>query len=352
MPRRHGSVVLSTGEEVSADRVVVAAGSRPHGYPIIGLREPDPDRGLHTSDTVMRLESLPRRMIVLGGGFVGCEFAHVFSGLGVEVTQVQRGDVLLRAEERDISVAYTQAARGRYAVHTSTLVTAAERADDVWRVHVAGPGGVEALEAEVVLLALGRVPNSDRIAAPIGGLTVEPDGRLEVDGQQRTTAPGVWALGDICTPWPLKHVANHEARVVAHNLAVDLGLLPGPPQLADHRFVPHAVFGHPQVAAFGATLEQLVASGMPFVSKTQRYADVAYGWALEADDAFLTVHANPATGCVIAAHCIGPFASTLIQPLIQAASFGQHAHEVARGQYWIHPALSEVVENALLGLDL
>lgn len=345
-------VLLSTGEEVSADRVVVAAGSRPHGYPIDGLREPDPARGLHTSDTVMRLETLPTRMIVLGGGFVGCEFAHVFAGLGVEVTQVQRGDVLLRAEERDISVAYTKAARERYAVHTSTLVTAAERVDDVWRVQIAGPGGVETLEAEVVLLALGRVPNSDRIAAPLGGMTVEPDGRLEVDGQQRTTAAGVWALGDICTPWPLKHVANHEARVVAHNVAVDLGLLPGPPQLADHRFVPHAVFGHPQVAAFGATLEQLEASGVPFVSKTQRYADVAYGWALEAGDAFLTVHANPATGCVIAAHCIGPFASTLIQPLIQAASFGQHAHEVARGQYWIHPALSEVVENALLGLDL
>ena len=93
---------------------------------------------------------------------------------------------------------------------------------------------------------------------------------------------------------------------------------PGPPQRSDHRFVPHAVFGHPQVAAFGPTFEQLQASGMPFVSKTQRYGDVAYGWALEAGDAFLTVHANPATGCVIAAHCIGPFASTLIQPLIQA----------------------------------
>ena len=345
-------VLLSTGEEVSADRVVVAAGSRPHGYPIDGLRDPDPSRGLHTSDTIMRLDALPPRMIVLGGGFVGCEFAHVFAGLGVEVTQVQRGDVLLRNEERDISEAYTRAARERYDVRTSTLVTSAERVDGIWRVQVAGADGVETLEAETVLLSLGRVPNSDRIAAPLGGMTVEPDGRVMVDGEQRTTAPGVWALGDICTPWPLKHVANHEARVVAHNLAVDLGLRPGPPQLSDHRFVPHAVFGHPQIAAFGPTFEQLQASGMPFVSKTQRYGDVAYGWALEAGDAFLTVHANPATGCVISAHCIGPFASTLIQPLIQAASFGQKAHDVARGQYWIHPALSEVVENALLGLDL
>jgi mycothione reductase len=79
--------------------------------------------------------------------------------------------------------------------------------------------------------------------------------------------------------------------------------------------------------------------------------DTAYGWALEDEVGFLTVHASP-DGQILAAHCLAPQASTLIQPLIQAASFGQRAHEVARGQYWIHPALAEVVENALLGLPL
>lgn len=346
------TVLLSTGEKVSADRVVVAAGSRPQGYPIDGLRTPDPDRGLHTSDTVMRLDELPARMVILGGGFVGCEFAHVFSAFGVQVTQVQRSELLLRGHERAISQAYTDAARAQYPVLTSTLVTSATFADGVWSLTTAGPQGVQTLEAEVVLLATGRQPNGDQLAAPLGGMTVEPDGRIQVDEQQRTTAPGTWALGDVSTAWPLKHVANHEARVVAHNLAVDLGRLPGPPIDSDHRFVPHAVFGHPQVAGFGPTRENLEASGLPFVAKTQMYGDTAYGWALEDTTSFLTVYAHPKTGTVLAAHCIGPFAASLIQPLMQAASFGQHAHQVARGQYWIHPALSEVVENALLGLDL
>ena len=174
---------------------------------------------------------------------------------------------------------------------------------------------------------------------------------MVVDAQQRTSVEGVWALGDVSSHWQLKHVANHEARVVAHNLAVAFGRLDAAPQESDHRFVPHAVFGHPQVAAFGPTAAELEASGTAYVTKTQRYGDIAYGWALEDVGGFLTVHASPVTRRVLAAHCIGPQASTVIQPLIQAASFGQDVHEVARGQYWIHPALSEVVENALLGLE-
>ena len=95
---------------------------------------------------------------------------------------------------------------------------------------------------------------------------------------------------------------------------------------------------------------QLEDAGTPHVTATQAFGDVAYGWALE-DNGILTIHAD-LSGRVLAAHAVGPHSSTLIQPLIQAATFGQHAHDVARGQYWIHPALAEVVENALLGLPL
>jgi mycothione reductase len=343
-------LVLSTGEEVTADRMVVAAGSRPHGLPVDGLREADPGAGLHTSDTIMRLAELPDRMLVLGGGFVACEFAHVFSALGVEVTQVQRSDVLLTKEDRPVAEHYTRLARQRYDLRTSTVATAAHHDGSTWHVTVDGPGGSEILSAPVVLLAVGRVPNADLLDATAGGLSLDPSGRVVVDEQQRTRVPGVWALGDVSSPWQLKHVANHEARVVAHNLAVDLGRLPGAPAESDHRVVPHAVFGHPQVASFGPTRAELVEQGVAFVEKTQAYGDIAYGWALEDTSGFLTVYADAHTQQVLAAHCIGPQASTVIQPLIMAASFGLRAHHVARGQYWIHPALAEVVENALLGL--
>ena len=344
-------LALSTGEELTADRVVVAAGAHAVGIDVEGLREADPDRGLHTSDTVMRLPELPPRMAVVGGGYVACEMAHVFSALGVAVTQVQRGPSLLRHHEVEVSRRYTEVARREYDVRLSTTPTSARRVGDVWRIELDGPGGPSHVEAEVVLLAVGRRPNTDDLDPGAGGLAVHDDGRLVVDAEQRTTADGVWALGDICSEQQLKHVANHEARIVAHNLAVDLGRIAGGPRRTDDRPVPHAVFGHPQVAAFGPTAAELEAAGTAHVTATQAFGDTAYGWALEDTTGLLTIHAD-LSGRVLAAHAVGPHSSTLIQPLIQAATFGQHALDVARGQYWIHPALAEVVENALLGLPL
>jgi mycothione reductase len=347
-------LALDSGEEVTGDRFVVAAGSRPNGLPIDGLREADPENGLHTSDTIMRIDALPPRMIVLGGGFVACEFAHVFSALGVEVTQVQRSATVLVKEETEVAERYTQLARERYDLRTATGIEAARRTPDgVWSIDVRGPQGPATSEAEVVLLAVGRTPNSDLLDAAAGGLEIdERTGRIVVDEQQRTSVEGVWALGDISSPWQLKHVANHEARVVAHNLAVATGRLDAEPETTNHEFVPHGVFGHPQIAAFGPTRAELEAAGTAYVSRTQSFGDVAYGWALEDHTGFLTVHASAVTRRVLAAHCLGPMATTVIQPLIQAAAFGQDVHDVARGQYWIHPALAEVVENALLGLEL
>ena len=344
-------LALSTGEELTADRVVVAAGAHAIGLDVEGLREADPDRGLHTSDTVMRLDALPARMAVVGGGYVACEMAHVFSALGVAVTQVQRGPSLLRHHEVEVAQRYTEVARREYDVRLSTTPTSAQRVGDVWRIDLDGPGGPSHVEAEVVLLAVGRRPNTDGLDPRAGGLALHGDGRLVVDAEQRTTADGVWALGDVCSEHQLKHVANHEARIVAHNLAVDLGRVAGAPRRTDDRPVPHAVFGHPQVAAFGPTAAELDAAGTAHVTATQAFGDTAYGWALEDTTGLLTVHAD-LSGRVLAAHAVGPHASTLIQPLIQAATFGQHVHDVARGQYWIHPALAEVVENALLGLPL
>ncbi|EAQ00321.1 dihydrolipoamide dehydrogenase [Janibacter sp. HTCC2649] len=346
-------LALSTGEEITADRVVVAAGSRADLLDLDGLDRVDPDRGVHTSDTVMRMDELPRRMAIVGGGFVACEFAHVFSALGVEVTQIQRSGALLRAEDAEISRRYTELARGRHDVRLETVVSSATRSDaGTWTLGLKGLDGDTDVEVDAVLIAVGRTPNGARLEVEAGGIDVDARGVVVVDAQQHTSAEGVWALGDVANSWQLKHVANHEARVVAHNLAVDAGRLAGEPIEADHRFVPHAVFGHPQIAAFGPTRAELDEAGTPYVSKTQSFGDTAYGWALEDTTGILTVYADPTTGLIHSAHCLGPNASTLIQPLIQAASFGQNAHEVARGQYWIHPALAEVVENALLGLEL
>ena len=201
------------------------------------------------------------------------------------------------------------------------------------------------LDVDTVLVATGRASNSDLLDVEATGVKVDDSGTIVVDEYQRTSAHGIWALGDVSSSYQLKHVANLEARVVQHNL-----LHPDDLMEADHRFVPSAVFTSPQVATVGLTEREAVEKGIAFIATRQMYADIAYGWAMEDSTSFAKVLADPETGLLLGAHIIGPQASNLIQPLIHAMSFGQTARDVARGQYWIHPALSELVENALLDL--
>ncbi|AFA73069.1 putative mycothione reductase [Gordonia polyisoprenivorans VH2] len=329
---------------VLADEVVIAAGSRatiPAVIAASGVR-------YHTNNDVMRLEELPRRMIILGSGYIAAEFAHVFGALGTDVTIVARGPRLLRKLDDSVSERFTEIAGDRWDVHLDTAVTGAENLPGGGvRVHTAdGPS----LEADVLLVAVGREPNGDRLGLATIGLELSDDGRVVVDEHGRTDAAKVWALGDVSSPYQLKHVANHEERVVQANLlkgwqASDLVSF-------DHRYVPAAVFTHPQIAAVGLTEAQAREAGWDVTVKVQAYGDVAYGWAMEDTTGFCKLIAERGTGKLLGAHIIGPQAPTVIQPVIQAMSFGLGAAEMARGQYWIHPAMPEVLENALLGLDL
>lgn len=330
----------SPATTVTGDRIVIAAGSRPTVPAVIT------DAGVpyHTSDDVMRLEDLPRRMIILGGGYIAAEFAHVFDALGVEVTVVTRGPALLREQDELVSARFTAIAAERFTVRTDAAPTAAEqRADGT--IALTCPSG-ETIEGDALLVATGRRPNGDRMDVARTGLQLTRDGRIEVDEYQRTSVEGIWALGDVSSPYQLKHVANHEARVVQHNL-----LHPDALRTTSHRFVPSAVFTHPQVASVGRREQDLRDSATPFVAKVQAYGDVAFGWAMEDTTGFVKVLAAP-DGTLLGAHFLGPQASSLIQVLVQAMEFGQKAQEVAHGQYWIHPALPELIENALLGLPL
>ncbi len=330
-------------ETLTADRFVVAAGGRPTTPDIPGID----DTGFHTSDSVMRLDALPPRMIILGTGFVGAEFAHVFSALGVEVTVIGRSGRLLRAEDVDVSERFTELAAERWDVRLNRKTLSAERDGDVVRLHLEGSDGAETVEAEQLLVAVGREPNTDLIEAETGGLRLRADRKIEVDARQRTSVDGVWALGDISSDHELKHVANHEMRVVQHNL-----LHPEEQLESDHAHVPHAVFSAPQIAAVGLTEQEAQAHGVEYVSKVQEYGAIAYGWAMEDTTGFAKLLADPASGRILGAHIIGPQAPTLLQPLVQAMEFGLDARRMARGQYWIHPAMPELLENALLGLPL
>jgi mycothione reductase len=328
-------------EEIRAERFVLAVGSRPHIPAINGLA------GVPylTSDTVMRLDRLPKSMIVLGGGYIAAEMSHIFGSLGTRVTIITRGEHLLSRYDADIRARFTELYRRRFDLRLGVAVQQAGTTRKGIRLDLAAASGAQAAEAEVLLVATGRAPNSDRLDVAAAGIQTDEHGHVRTDETYATSVPGIWALGDLANHFQLKHMANAEVRLVRYNL-----LHPGQPKRAPFTVVPSAVFAGPQVASVGATEQELQGQCRDYTAATRYYSDTAYGWALEDTTSFVKVLADPATRLLLGAHIIGPQAATVIQPLIQAMCLGNTVDEVASGVLYIHPALTEAVEQALLEL--
>lgn len=337
----------ASGRRLRADRIVIAAGARPRALPAL----PWSNRVL-SSNEILRLDALPANLVVVGGGVVAAEFASLFHGLGVEVTQLVRSG-LLRHADPELQRRFTAAAGEQWRLREDVAVSGSRELADGVELRLSDG---TTLRAELVLVAAGRVPNSDLLDTAAAGFDHHADGRLAVDRYQRVLSdgepvPGVFALGDIDQAQQLKHVANHEARIVQRNLLAG----PDAPEsvLAANTLgpIPHAVFSHPQLAWFGHTLERAAEDGLDAIEVVQEYAWTAWGWALEARegrDGVLKLVVDRPSGRILGAHLIGPDAAILLQPLLQAASLGIAVQGLARGQYWPHPAATEIVENALL----
>lgn len=344
----------TAGRVLEATQIVIAAGSRPSLPDVPGTNLP----GVHTSETVMRLDELPKRIIIVGGKYIGSEFAAIFAGLGSEVIQVNRSGQLLSSHDNTISERFTRVAQEQWQLALNRTLHSIEPDGDELRVNVSATGqnnddAVDSFTGDVVLLATGRFPNTDRLNLEAAGIDMVGD-VIARDEYLRVLSNGhpledVWAIGDIANPEMLKHVANHEQRIVSHNLENPGNMKPdtlGP--------IPAGVFTRPQIASTGLTeaAARTHFGNDAITVKIQAYGDTAYGWAMEDSHGFVKLIANRSTGLLLGAHIMGQEATNLIQPVIMAMSFGITAHELARGQYWIHPAMAEVVENALLGLEV
>ncbi|ULE33024.1 mycothione reductase [Mycobacterium sp. IDR2000157661] len=342
--RSDGRHTLRTdaGEEFTADQVVIAAGSRP----VVPDAVTECGVPYHTNDTIMRIADIPEHLIIIGGGFIACEFAHVFSSFGSRVTLLLRGGALLRGHDDDIVMRFTDIAAKKWEIRNHLELADARAVGD--GVEITCTDGTT-VRGDALLVATGRVPNGDQLDAEQAGVKVTAGGQVVVDEFQRTTARGIFALGDVSSDYQLKHVANHEARVVKHNLLQDWDDTEALVQ-SNHRHVPWAVFTEPQIASVGLTENQARAQGYSIKVKIQDFSDVAYGWAMEETEGIAKIIVDDESGLILGAHIMGHQASSLIQPVIQAMAFGLPAQDMARGQYWIHPALPEVIENALLAL--
>lgn len=336
----------SSVQTISADTIVLGAGSRPTLPPIDGLAEAKP----HTSDTIMRIDQLPASLAILGSGVIAVEMAHIFASFGVEVTLIARSSQVLRSADADVSARLTEILGERLRLERGLSTTSVRRTAEGIELRGERDGAEVLIQAEELLVAVGRRPNSDLLDVDAAGIDTAEDGRVKVDEHQRvlaggTPVPGLWSFGDLSSPHQLKHVANHEQRIVRHNI-----LHPEQLRRSDTMPIPSGVFTHPQVAWVGMDEEQARRSGRPVKVAVQEYASIAYGWALEDTTGFVKIIADAETTEILGAHLIGPEATTLVQLLIQAMSTGQTARDIASTQYWIHPAMPELIENALLQL--
>src|SRR5699024_7346695 len=277
----------SPAETLTADRFVLAAGGRATVPDIAGLSEVES----HTSDSVMRIDELPDLVIILGAGFIAAEFAHILAAFGVTVTVVTRSGTMLRPEDDDVSTRFTELVRERMDLRTDRKPVAARNTDGGVALDLDGAHGPETVTTDLLLVATGRVPNTDTLDVAATGISTLDSGHVVVDDYQRTDVEGIYALGDMSSPHELKHVANREARVVQHNL-----LHPDERVATDHRYIPHAVFSHTQIASVGMTERQARERGVEYVTATEDYAGIAYGWAMEDTTGFAKVLADPTTG--------------------------------------------------------
>ena len=326
---------------LTADRFVIAAGARTTLPDLAGL-----DRVRYrTSDDIMRLDKLPERLTILGSGFIACEMAHVFDAYGSEVTLVIRRDTVLNHCDRAVSDSVTRALRERFRIVDNAKVTMVEQHGS--ELVVSGTQGAEPFQirSDELLIAIGRTPNGDELGVQATGVRLDDDGYVVVDRFGRTSHRDIWALGDVCSHLQLKHVANHQAKVVAANLAAGHDVVE-----FDLEAVPFAIFTAPQVGVVGCREEDLKAAGSDYVTITRQYGSTAYGWAMEDTTGFVKLLGDPHTRQILGAHVVGYQASNLVQLAVFAMRCGHSADELATAMMYPHPALTEVIENAALEL--
>jgi mycothione reductase len=327
---------------VKADRIFIVSGARPSVPKIKGIQ----DVGYLTSDTVLNLESQPRSMIIIGGGYIAAEYGHFFSSMGTKVTIVQRNPKILPGEEPEISDLIKEKLRTGMEILTGLeAVEVMNKGDTITVVtQDRDDGGLREFSADTLLVATGRVPNSDILKPQKTGVELDRRGFIKVNDYLETAKKNVWAFGDAIGRKMFKHVANYEAQVAWHNAFHDRKVK------VDYSAAPHAVFTHPQIASVGLRETEAKQLGHKIYVGTAYYTDTAQGAAIGKPEGFVKVILEKKTGKILGGHIIGPWASVLIQEIVNSMGTGGGTFTPILRSLHIHPAMSEVVQNAFFNL--
>jgi dihydrolipoamide dehydrogenase len=328
-------------ETITSKMIFLCCGSKPNVPAIAGLES------VHylTSDTILKLDRLPKSIAIIGGGYIAAEYGHFLSAMGSKVIIIGRNPQFIPEEEPEVSALAKRELQKHMTVITNHEVRRVENASAGKR-RVIAVDRETGREAEIVtdeiLVASGRGSNSDILHPERAGIKTDEKGWIIVNEYLETSQPNVWALGDADGKYLFKHVANYEAVLVFFNAVQKKGVK------VDYHAVPHAVFTYPEIASVGLKEKEAIEKyGQENVLiGLHRYEDTAKGEAMSVRDCFVKVILEKESLKIIGAHIIGPSASVLIQEIVNIMYTDEQTAEPLIKAMHIHPALSEVVARA------
>ncbi|GAC1565390.1 MAG: dihydrolipoyl dehydrogenase [Vulcanimicrobiaceae bacterium] len=327
---------LRVGDDVvlEAANFIVATGSVVAPPAMLGLAE----TGYIDSDAVLDRADLPGSVIVLGGGYVGCELGQFLARMGTHTTFVVRAKHLLSGEDRDVGDALTLYFRGEgMPVHTSAIVTRVEKRGDKKVVHFTQNGDEHEIAADEIFYALGRVPNLAGLGLDRAGVECHAVTGVTVGPDLRTRVPNIFAVGDVTGVYALVHVAIFQGEIAARNAVL------GTADVADYALQKaHTIFTDPQVAVVGRTEKELQAAGVPYLAGSYLFSDHGKAVAINKTKGFVKMLADPTSGAILGAAIVGAEASDLIHEVIVAMYYGGTVGEFVKIPH-LHPTLAEIL---------
>ncbi|RXA21908.1 dihydrolipoyl dehydrogenase [Methanosarcina sp. MSH10X1] len=333
---------LKAGEKtLHSEMIFLCTGSRPAIPPVKGLEE----AGYLTSDTVLELVECPKKLAILGGSYIAAEYGHFFSAMGAEVTVIGRNSQFLPQEEPEISRLAMMKMSEYMQIITNHEAVEVRKEESGQKVVIAknrNSGQEVKVTVDEILVATGRVPNTDILHPERAGIKTDTQGWILVNEYLETSQPNIWAFGDANGKYLLKHVGNYESGIVFLNAILKEKVK------ADYHAVPHAVFSYPEIAGAGMGEreavekygEERIVIGLKF------FEDTAKGAAMEVRDYFVKVILDAEEEKILGAHIIGPHASILIHQIIPLMYTESRSPEPIMRAMDIHPSLSEVVTRA------
>jgi dihydrolipoamide dehydrogenase len=319
---------------VSFEQAIIAAGSEPMTLPFI----PDDPRVIDSTGA-LDLDGVPQRLLVLGGGIIGLEMATVYAELGSKITVVELMDQLIPGADKDIVTPLTKKITKQYEnIYLKTKVTAVEATDGGLRVRFEGGGAPETDTFDKVLVAVGRRPNGRLIGAENTGVLVDERGYIQVDKQQRTNVPHIFAIGDVVGQPMLAHKATHEGKVAAEVAA-------GKTSYFDAKVIPSVAYTDPEVAWVGVTENEAKAAGAKYGKGVFPWVASGRSLSLGRDEGITKVLFDESTERIIGCGIVGPSAGDLITEAAIAIEMGADATDIALTIH-PHPTLSETIGMA------